>query len=165
MISEREGHKEHCYEILIKPNRSMTANGMMLFVFLVGVAVFLVTLRFVLLGAWVVLPFAALEVVLLAAGFWLFERASRYRETVRLTQTRFSIVQEGVNGRRSWDFNPHWVRVNLLLDPSDWYPSKLLIKSHDQQVEIGACLTNQERDELSQALMKKLLPPQLDKVV
>ncbi len=54
----------------------MTAKGMTLFVIFVGLAVFLVAIRFVLLGAWVILHFAILEVALLAAGFWLYERAS-----------------------------------------------------------------------------------------
>jgi uncharacterized membrane protein len=143
----------------------MTAKGMMLFVFLVGLGVFLIAIRFVLLGAWVILPFAVLEISLLAAGFWLYERASRYRETVQLTRDSFSITQEGVNGRRTWCFNPHWVRVNLLLDPNEWYPSKLLIKAHGQQIEIGACLTDLERQELSQAIKKQLLLPELDRAV
>ncbi|MBT3205911.1 MAG: DUF2244 domain-containing protein [Gammaproteobacteria bacterium] len=157
MILEKADPNEHQYDFLIRPNRSMTAKGMTLFVIFVGLAVFLIAIRFVLLGAWVILPFAILEVALLAAGFWLYERASRYRETVQLSRKNILITQESVKGRESWQFNPHWVQVVLSLDPDDWYPSQLFIRSHGEQVEIGTCLTNQEREELAKAL-KQAMP-------
>lgn len=134
----------------------MTAKGMTLFVLMVGVGVFLVAMRFVLLGAWVILPFAVLEIGLLAAGFWLYERASRYRETIQVTRSSFLITQQSVNASQTWRFNPQWVQVNLKLDPNEWYPSQLLIRSHGEQVEIGACLTNQEREELSTAIKQSM---------
>ena len=156
MILEKAHPEQHQYAFLIRPNRSMTAKGMMLFVAVVGVAIFLVAIRFVLLGAWVILPFAILEIVLLGAGFWLYERASRYRETVQITRSSLHITQETVRRKKSWQFNPHWVRVNLDLDPNDWYPSRLFIRSHGEQVEIGACLTDQEREELSKVLKRSI---------
>lgn len=156
MIVEKTGPEEQQYAFLIRPNRSMTAKGMVVFVFAVGLAVFLVALRFVLLGAWIILPFAILEIVLLAAGFWLYERASRYRETVQISKLALQITQESVNRKKTWKFNPHWVRVTLRMDPNDWYPSRLYIGAHGEQVEIGACLTNQEREELSRVLKQSI---------
>lgn len=142
----------------------MTVKGMILFVMLVGIGVFLVALRFVLLGAWIILPFAILEIVLLGAGFWLFERASRYRETVKISRQTLQITQESVNRQQTWKFNPHWVKVTLSLDPNNWYPSRLYIGAHGEQVEIGACLTDQEREELSKVL-KKSIPQTLSSAV
>lgn len=156
MFLEKADPEEHEFSFLIRPNRSMTAKGMILFVFMVGLAVFLVALRFVLLGAWIILPFAILEIALLAAGFWLYERASRYRETVQITRQGLLITQESVRKKETWNFNPHWVRVTLRPDPNDWYPSHLIIGSHGEQVEIGACLTNQEREELSKVLKRSI---------
>jgi uncharacterized membrane protein len=156
MILEHADVDDNRCEFLIRPNRSMTAKGMVFFVAVIGLGVFLIAIRFVLLGAWVILPFAVLEIGFLAAGFWLYERASRYRETVQLSRDSFLITQDGVNVRRSWRFNPHWVQVNLKLDPNDWYPSRLLIRSHGEQVEIGTCLTNQEREELSIAIKQSM---------
>lgn len=134
----------------------MTSRGMIVFVLLVGIAVFLTAMRFVLLGAWIVLPFAILEIVLLAAGFWMFERASRYRELVQISRERFLITQESVRGKKTWKFNPFWVQFNLRLDPNDWYPSQLFVLSHGDSVEIGSCLTNQEREELLVALRQSM---------
>ncbi|MCP3689153.1 MAG: DUF2244 domain-containing protein [Gammaproteobacteria bacterium] len=156
MFVEEMGSDECLAEFLIRPNRSMTAKGMIIFVGLVGLAIFLMALRFVLLGAWVVLPFAVLEIILLAAGFWMYERASRYRETVRVSRSNFYINKESVQGLKTSQFNPDWVQVVLQPDPGNWYPSRLLIRSHDKQVEIGACLTDQEREALTKALIKSI---------
>jgi uncharacterized membrane protein len=156
MILEKAEPEEHQYAFLIRPNRSMTARGMMVFVCFVGLAVFLTAMRFVLLGAWIVLPFAILEIGLLAAGFWLYERASRYRELVKISSDNLEVTQESVRSHRTWRFNPHWVKVTLRLDPENWYPSRLFIGSHGEQVEIGACLTNQEREELSKVLKRSI---------
>lgn len=140
------------FRFLIKPNRSLTAKGMILFVVLVGIAIFLVALRFVLLGAWLVLPFAFLEIVMLAAGFWLYERASRYSETVEINGNKLLITKSSIQSVTKWELNPHWVRFVLKKDPKEWYPSKLLICSHSDRVEIGACLIDAEREELLDAL-------------
>ncbi len=156
MFVEETGSDECRAEFLIRPNRSMTAKGMIIFVGLVGLAVLLIAVRFVLLGAWVVLPFAILEIVLLAAGFWMYERTGRYRETVRVSRNNFFITKDSVHGLKTSQFNPDWVQVDLKLDPGNWYPSRLLIRSHGKQVEIGACLTNQEREALSKALMQSM---------
>ncbi|MCK4708261.1 MAG: DUF2244 domain-containing protein [Gammaproteobacteria bacterium] len=136
MILENADPDEHQYDFLIRPNRSMTAKGMTLFVIFVGIAVFLIAIRFVLLGAWVILPFAILEIALLAAGFWLYERASRYRETVQLSRKDILITVKSVKGQKSWQFNPHWVQIKLTLDPDDWYPSQLFIGCHGKQVVV-----------------------------
>ncbi len=161
MILEETGPEEHQYDFLIRPNRSMTAKGMSLFVVFVGLAVFLVAMRFALLGAWVILPFAILEVVLFAVAFWWYEKASRYRETIKLSKNNILITKESLKFRKSWQFNPYWVQVKLLPNANNWYPSQLLIRSQGKQVEIGSCLTNQERQELSEAL-KNAMPADLN---
>lgn len=148
----KEGDKQQQYRFLIRPNKSLTEKGMVVFVVLVGLAIFLVALRFVLLGAWVILPFAILEIGMLATGFWLYARASRYRETVDISKQSFIVTQESVKGSKTWTFNPHWVDFILRDDPNDWYPSRLFIKSHGEHVEIGTCLINEEREELLEAL-------------
>lgn len=160
MILEEDDLDQHQLVFKIRPNRSMSTRGMWLFVLLVSLAVLLLAFRFYLLGAWVVVPFAFLEVFMLALGFWLFDRSSRYRETLQLSREWVLVTQGGLSGKKEWRFNPHWVKVNLKLDSKEWYPSRLIIAAHGEQIEIGACLTNQEREKLSEAInvaMPKIL--------
>jgi uncharacterized membrane protein len=156
MILEKSDLAEHQHVFLIRPNRSMSAAGMWLFVFFVSLAVLLLAFRFYLVGAWVVLPFALLEVGALVLGFWLFDRSSRHNERLQLSRSKFLIVQDGVAGSTEWRFHPNWVKIELCQDPNDWYPSRLVIASRGQQVEVGGCLTDLERKELSEALIKTM---------
>ncbi len=76
---------------------------------------------------------------------------------MQLSRKNILILQKSVKGRESGQFNPHWVQVVHSFNPDDWYPSQLFIRSHGKQVEIGSCLTNQEREELAKAL-KQVMP-------
>jgi uncharacterized membrane protein len=110
----------------------------------------LVAVRFLLLGAWLVLPFALLEIAVLGVSLYLFERASRYSETIQIAPDSILIItRSGVTTLREYRFQPYWVHIALQLDPRDWYPSKLLLRSHGESLEIGACLTNADRKTLA----------------
>lgn len=133
----------------IRPNRSLTRRGMLVFFLLVSVAVFLLGIRFALLGAWLVMPFTILEVVVLGTALYQFERATAYREVISLGQDGLLVRREARGGMTEWVFQPYWAQVVLAMDPGSWYPSKLYIRSHGRQVEIGSCLTECEREKLS----------------
>lgn len=128
-------------------------------VFFVAVAVLtlLVAMRFILLGAWLVLPFALLEIVVLGVSLYLFERASCYSETIQIAPDSILIIaRNGVTTLREYRFQPYWVQIALQLDPRDWYPSKLLLRSHGESIEIGACLTNADRKMLAKTITTAL---------
>ena len=78
----------------IRPNRSLTRRGMLVFFLLVSVAVFLLGIRFGLLGVWLVMPFTILEVVVLGTALYQFERATAYREVISLGQDGLLVRRE-----------------------------------------------------------------------
>lgn len=123
----------------------------------VAVLTLLVAVRFILLGIWLVLPFALLEIGVLGVSLYLFERASRYSETIQIAPDSLLITtRNGVTTLREYRFQPYWVQIALQLDPRDWYPSKLLLRSHGESVEIGACLTNADRKTLAATITTAL---------
>lgn len=129
----------------------------MIFFLLVCAASVGIAIRFWLLGAWVVMPVVLLEMVVLGTAFYLVEKSSRDVETidmsddglVKVTRTVRSVVDE-------WRFQPYWVQVVLRSDRIKWYPTHLSLRSHGKSVEIGACLTDEEREELSDSLKEGL---------
>lgn len=119
----------------------------------VAVLTLLVAVRFLLLGAWLVLPFALLEIVVLGVSLYLLERASRYSETIQIAPDGILIItRSGVKTLREYRFQSYWVQIALQLDPHDWYPSKLVLRSHGECLEIGACLTNADRKTLANTI-------------
>lgn len=129
---------------------------MLAFFFGVCVVAVAVAVRFVLLGAWVVLPFALVELIGLGVAFFLMSRRARYSETIDVNEDTLFVIRRDWRSQHEWRFQPYWVQVILRLDANNWYPSRLFLRSHGQSIEIGTCLTDEERAELSAGLRRRL---------
>ena len=68
-----------------------------------------------------------------------------------LSATRLEIARMGVDGA-AVRFHPYWARLSL--QPGRWRgaPSRLLVRSHGREVEIGAFLNDEERRDLARRL-------------
>lgn len=134
---------------------------MVWFVAAVGAAALLIALRFALLGAWMVLPLAIAEIAGLGLAFFLVSRSGRRCEIIDVTEDEMRVVRDDGRGRQEWRFQPYWVQVILQMDPKNWYPSRLFLRSHGRQLEIGRSLTDAERRQLSDELKRRLVAPGL----
>jgi len=111
-----------------------------------------VTIYFISQGAWMVIPFAGAEAMVVALGIYLSARSTATREVVTLSDDEIRIQQ----GRRRLTevarFPRYWAQVSLLEDPRGWYPSRLLLGSHGNFVRIGTALVDVERLEVAREL-------------
>ena len=134
------------------PNRSLSWQGMRTLMLGLVACLGAVTVYFISLGAWLVLPFAGLEAVVVALGIYLSARSTATREVVTLSDDEIRIQQ----GRRTLTevarFPRYWGQVSLLEDSRGWYPSRLLVGSHGLFVRIGSALVDLERLELAREL-------------
>ena len=107
------------------------------------------------------MPVVLLEMVVLGLAFYLVEKASRDYETIDLSDELLKVTRSVKSVVDEWRFQPYWVQVVLRSDKIDWYPTHLSLRSHGKSVEIGACLTDEEREELSASLREglKILKP------
>lgn len=155
LITECDSSGKAC-RFIVRPNRSLGRKGKILFFLAVCIASFGVAIRFWLLGAWVVMPIVLLEMVILGAAFVLVERASRDIETIDLNEGLLKVTRTVKSVVNEWKFQPYWVQVVLRADRISWHPTHLSLRSHGKSVEIGACLTDEEREELSDRLKEGL---------
>jgi len=139
-----------------KPNSSLNGKGKVIFFAAVLLLSLVIAIRFWLLGAWMVLPMVLLEMVVLATAFYLVDRASRDSETIDITENELQVTKRCKSDIREWHFQPYWVQVNLRKDRINWYPTHLDLRSHGKSIEIGTCLTDEEREELSEGLKRGL---------
>jgi len=139
---------------IVQPNRSLTPAGMLWFFLLVALAAISLAIRFVFLGAWVVLPFTLFEVLGLGAAFIVYERSSRYREVIDFRKEHLLVERSGRCKVEKWEFQLYWVRLVEWKDSNSWYPGRLFLRSHGRELEIGACLTEEERQELAAGLTR-----------
>lgn len=148
-------HSDHRYDI--RPNRSLDGVQAMSVV----VAISLGTLAIagfltIAYGAWPILPFAGLEVLVLAWGFWHVQRRSGDSEVLVVGDEYVDVTRRSGGCVESFRFPRHWVRVELERRRARHFPTRLKIGSHGRFVEIGHFLTDDERSSLAGALRGQL---------
>ena len=113
---------------------------------------------FALLGFWPVLAFAGAESLALVAALYFTGRRGRDTEVVRLAADRLTIEKGRGQPQRCWRFQRAWSEVLLQGSGHPWYPSRLLVRSAGQRVELGAFLNDAERRRLARALQRCVGP-------
>jgi uncharacterized membrane protein len=140
------------HRIELAPNCSLTPRGARLFVGSLAVVTFSVAGFFALQGLWPVLPFAGLEIGLLAWAVRASMRSSAVREVVVVSEAEVVVERHSPSGSRLSVFPRHWARVTLRDPRPAQHPSRLLIESHGRACEVGRFLTDDERRRLAARL-------------
>lgn len=73
-----------------RPNQSLTHGGRVLWVGLIGLNAMVISVFAWAIGAWPVVPFAGLEVLLVATAFWLVSRHDEDSESFQIRGSTFS---------------------------------------------------------------------------
>ncbi len=143
------------FDVVLTPHRSLSPRGFVILMSAVCAVSFGAGLVFFLVGAWPVVGFFGLDVLLIYLAFRLSYRSGRRYETVSLTRAALTVSRVDPGGRRrSWRFQPTWLQV-VMDDPPDHH-SPLMLRSHGKSLSIGAFLTPEERFDLARALRQAL---------
>ena len=137
------------YRKLIRRPRALSRRGLRwVFVACAGVSG-AIGVGFSAIGAWLVLPFAGLETLVVGAALVLVARQRGDYELVVVDKERVHIVRRARGHRECVQLQRYWARVSLARGIYGWYPSRLLIKSHGRAVEVGAWMTDEAREALA----------------
>ena len=138
--------------ITLEPNRSATRQQTLLFVCLVSGVTFSVALFWAFFGAWLVLPFAGLEIAVLT---YVALRVSRstYRMQVIRVGLDAELVEEGeFFPVRKWRFLRPDTHVNVLAAQTPMDSIGLHLQDGLQTLELGAFLNQGDRLKARDAL-------------
>jgi len=139
---------------LVTPNRSISRDGVVLLVAGYASVVAVIGLGFAVLGAWLVLPFAGLEALVVAvAGRYLLRHRDDY-ELIVAAGRNLRITQ--VLGGRTLEseFPRYWARVTL--EERGAQGARLMVGAYGRWLEIAAALTEEERQALRHELLDAL---------
>jgi uncharacterized membrane protein len=143
------------FSAVLTPHRSLGPKGFMVFMGAISAASFGTGLMFYMMGAWPVMGFMGLDVLLVYVAFKLNFRALRLYETVDLTPEALTVTRVLPSGRaQSWRFNPYW--VSLSLEERVGRTSELSLASHGTRLAVGSFLTDPEREDFAAALKSAL---------
>ncbi len=121
----------------------------------ISVVSFIIGMVFLYAGAWPVMGFFGLDVLLIYLAFRYNYRAGRAYETVELFPKTLILTRVDKSGQsETLDFNPYWVRVLL----TEWPDGQTVMRlvSHGREVVFGHFLSNEERREFAGALKLEL---------
>jgi uncharacterized membrane protein len=147
------------YSAVLRPHRSLGQRATTMVVLVLAGFWFVIGLAFIAAGAWPVLPFFGLEVVLLYFFFRHNERAGNVSESINLTQSALTVRRIDPWGKHSLvSFPPCWLQVNLEPAPgrSDGLDNRLELRSHGRSLTIASFLPAHEREALALSLRRAL---------
>jgi uncharacterized membrane protein len=143
------------FDAILTPHRSLSKRGFALLMAGVCLVSFTAGLGFFLIGAWPVVGFMGLDVLLIYGAFKLNFRAARLYETVTLTRDDLTVRRVSPRGdSQIWRFQPAWLRVRM--DDPPLHDSQLTLRSHGRRLAIGTFLTPEERLDLAKTLRAAL---------
>jgi uncharacterized membrane protein len=140
--------------IEIRPNCSLTARGARVFFASACVVPFGMGGFLALKGFWPILPFAGLEMALLAWALKVSLERRFHSQTITVTESDVSIESRERAGAERVVFPRHWAQVKLRRPAASLHPSRLTIESHGRQCELGSFLTEEERRGLALRLQR-----------
>lgn len=122
----------------------------------ISIVSFIAGVAFWLIGAWPVMGFFGLDVLLVYWAFKANYRSGRAYEVVDVTPALLTLTRVSAKGRsETIEINPYWARVQLATDHPDGRTS-LRIVAQGRAWLLGQFLNDDERTEFAEALREAL---------
>ena len=140
------------FSLILKRNCSISPRGLAGVFAALAVLVLAIGSGFAIAGAWLVLPFAGLEVLLLGAAFVLYARRAADYERIELDARRLSVEVTEAEHKARYELDPRraWVRVEKSAG------CRVLLRGPRQELEVGRHLDEAARVEFAAELAKRL---------
>jgi len=144
------------FSAIITPHRSLSGKGFLLVMALVGGLSFIGGVFFFLLGAWPVLGFLGLDVVLVYWAFRANYRAAAAFEEVTVTPSELRLRRVSHRGEvAEWTLNPVWTKLDREKH-EEFGLLKLFLVSRGRRLSVAGFLSPKERESFAAALSAAL---------
>lgn len=146
---------ELLFDAHIRPNRSLPNPGFYALMIALVALSFTAGIAFVAMGAWPVIGFFGLDVLLVWLCFRLSYRDGKRLEIVRVTPRDILVARRGPTGQETrYRLPSAWTRVELEGEGEPDVQARL--SSQGKTLIIGALLSPRERESLAQAVREAL---------
>lgn len=138
------------------PNQAMPWAVLVKIYAVLSVIILVIALVFTFRGYVLVLPFAGLDILLLGFAFYTSARFGQQKQVVILDKETIKVEFGTKKPERFIEISRHWATLELQRPARKWLPSKLLIRSHGKEIELGQFLNEEEREGLAKLLKQEL---------
>ena len=137
--------------ITLWPYRSLSLRGFRILITILAGLMSFIGLGFYLLGAWPVVGFLGLEIIIIWYAFKWNYRSGQLVETVAITPQQVDIIRTDWRGRsRTICLNGVWIKAEL--DTKEKKKCRLYLRHHANKLEIGEFMPPAEKPSLAVAL-------------
>jgi len=143
---------------LIRPNCSLPWRGVVRFYCGMLIVSFGIAIAFALKGAWLILPFAGLEMLVLGVALYVVSCRGTSWQAISIDQDSIYIINHGFRHEQQQSFQRAWAKVVFKRALIKGHPSRLFIRSHGRAVEIGGYLNESEKKHLAHQLNRAMRP-------
>ncbi len=144
------------FRVEMQPHRSLSNPGFIVLMAAISVVSFVTGIVFAMLGAWPVLGFFGLDVLLIYWAFKVSYRSGRERETIVIDDGRLTLSHRDEDGRETLtELNAAWVDVRL--ERRGDGRNMLALASHGKVHPVGTFLSDDERAEVASVLWSALI--------
>ena len=144
------------FSAVLTPHRSLSRNGFLILMLVMGGISLATGMAFLLAGAWPVFGFCGLDVLLVYLAFQVSYRRAKAYEQVTVTPSELTVRQVSHYGRISeWTLNPLWVRLDRVVH-AEFGIERLFLVSHGRRLAIAGFLGSEEKASFALALSAAL---------
>jgi uncharacterized membrane protein len=137
------------FSLILKRNCSLSPAGLAGVFGALGIVVLLIGTGFAIVGAWLVLPFAGLEVLLLGAAYVLYARRAADYERIVLDRGRLTVEVAQAQKTARYELEARRARVVLERE-------RVVLQGAKEQLELGRFLDAHSRAKFAAELQKRL---------
>ena len=151
-----EGDEPTLFSAVLTPHRSLGRTGFLALMLLIGAISFAAGLAFFIAGAWPVVGFFGLDVLLVYVAFRVSYRSAAAYEQVTMTPSALTVRKVSHRGHvAEWRLNPVWVRLQREVH-AEFGIERLFLVSHGRRLPVATFLGPREKASFATALAAAL---------
>jgi len=155
ILKEEPSEDNPVFEAILYPNRSLPDKGFLVVMSVFILANLLLGTLFYAIGAWPVLGFCGLYIVLVWFAFKASYRHGRMHERFLMTEGEIWVSRVLPSGHEThWRLESFWTRV--FIDDPVCHESQIQLTSKGRTLVVGSFLSPPERAEFANALKRAL---------
>jgi uncharacterized membrane protein len=134
--------------LTLQPNRSANWHQTKLLIAAMAIFISIIALIWTLVGAWLILPFAGLEMSLLAFLMYRGCYATYQKQIITLDPTQITFQAGVYYAKRYCCLNRSELRVNTINPKTEFEQTQISLQDQHNRVVIGQFLNQQDREKV-----------------
>ncbi len=141
---------------VVTPNRAMPWRQQVFLFSIIAAFSLGIGVGFFMQGLTLILPFAGFELTALAIALYISAWRGGRKEIIKIARYKVTVEVGYSEPHTIKEFDRAWLQIVLIKSRNPWYPSKLFLRSHGKQMEVGKFLNEEERKALSITLKQSV---------